>query len=508
MDGFFNLMGGGASGLSDELSPQQMAALRNQSMLAMAASLLKASGPSTNPNTFSQALGSAFEAGQGAMQSGQANAMQQILMRQKLQDAKLSASRRKQISEILGGESSDAPAAGPAAGPMPAMPAPAMPAPAMPAPAMPEITDFVIDPNTQEMVPSDGVQAQQILMPQAAPLSQPQATLTARSPVMPMPAPAMPAPAMPAPSAPMNLRQFIAAQPQAWRQSVALMSEDDAMKAIQERQLQASRFGKPEFFVGQDGQPVAMQYNELGESRTVPGLAPNEPTPNEIKTLRQLGLPVTLAGVIKLRQAGATNVNVGGSKLNLTPAQEAIDKKFADSYLDWSQGGGADAAANIAQVGTVLQQLEQGKPLTGPMVGIQPDLLLNLTNPNAANASEQVKEVVQRNLRVVLGPQFTAKEGDALISRAFNPSLSPQQNAARLRKLYEQMSVAAQQKQDMASYYEATGTLRGYKGKQPNINDFYKALEVRPAPKAGDVIGDWRFKGGDPKNEANYEKVR
>jgi hypothetical protein len=372
---------------------------------------------------------------------------------------------------------------------------------------MPEITDFVTDPNTQEMVPSDSVQAQNILMPQQvqaqpAPLSQSQATLTARAPVMPMPAASIPG------AAPMDLRQFIAAQPQAWRQSVALMPEAEAMKAIQDRQLQASRFGKPEFFVGQDGQPVAMQYNELGESRPVPGLRPNEPTPNEIKTLRELGLPVTLAGVIELRRAGAANVNVGGSKLNLTPAQEAIDKKFADTYLDWQSGGGADTIGNIAQINTVLQQLEQGKALTGPMIGVQPDLLLAITNPQAAGAKEQVQEVVQRNLRVVLGAQFTAKEGDALISRAYNPALKPEQNAARLRKLFEQMSVAAAQKQAMAEYYENKGTLQGYKGKQPNINDFYKALEVRPAPKAGDVVGGWRFKGGNPNDEANYEKVR
>jgi hypothetical protein len=288
------------------------------------------------------------------------------------------------------------------------------------------------------------------------------------------------------------------------------MPQADAMKSIQDRMSQSMTYGKPEFFVGEDGEPVAMQYNPFGEGRVVPGLRPSEPTPNEIKILRDLGLPVTLAGVTQLRQAGAArqNVQVGGSKLNLTPAQEAVDKKFADTYLDWQSGGGADTIGNIAQINTVLQQLEQGKALTGPMIGVQPDLLLAITNPQAAGAKEQVQEVVQRNLRVVLGAQFTAKEGDALISRAYNPTLKPEQNAARLRKLFEQMSVAAGQKQAMAEYYETNGTLQGYKGKQPNINDFYKALEIRPAPKAGDVVGGWRFKGGNPNDEANYEKVR
>jgi hypothetical protein len=479
------------------ISPEQQNALKRQSMLAMAAALMKSSGPSTTPTSVGQAFGSALEAGQGAMQSGQANAVQQMLMRQKLEEGKATQARRKQLSEILGGGSDAAPAVAPAAVQMPAMPAP----------VMPEITDFVTDPNTQEIVPSDSVQAQNILMPQQmqtqpAPLSQPQAALTARAPAMPMPAASIPG------AAPMDLRQFIAAQPQAWRQSVALMPEAEALKAIQDRQLQASRFGKPEFFVGQDGKPVAMQYNELGESRTVPGLRPNEPTPNEIKTLRDLGLPVTLAGVIQLRRAGAANVNVGGSKLNLTPAQEAIDKKFADTYLDWQSGGGSDMIGNMAQLDTVLQQLEQGKPLTGPMIGVQPDLLLAITNPSASDAQGRVYEVAQRNLKAILGGAFTEREGRDVIKRVFDPLLPPEQNASRVRKLIQQMSVAAAQKQAMVEYYEEKGTLQGYKGKQPNINDFYKALEIRPAPKAGDVVGGWRFKGGNPNDEANYEKVR
>jgi hypothetical protein len=467
-------------------------------MLAMAAALLKSGGPSTTPISFGQALGGALEAGQGAMQTGQANAVQQMLLRQKLEEAKAAAARRKRISGILGGDD-EAEAA--------------MPTVEMPAAAMPAITDFATDPVTKEMVPFDSVQAQNILMPQVqstqaqpTPLNHSQAALAVRPP---MPATAMPTPAAATPSAaPMNLRQFVAAQPQAWRQSLALMSDDDAMKAIQDRQVQSSTYGKPEFFVGQDGKPVAMQYNPFGEGRVVPGLLPNEPTPTEIKTLRALGLPATLAGVIELRKATAANVNVGGSKLNLTPAQEAVDKKFADTYLDWQSGGGSDMIGNMAQLDTVLQQLEQGKPLTGPMIGVQPDLLLAITNPSASDAQERVYEVAQRNLKAILGGAFTEREGRDVIKRVFNPALRPEQNASRVRKLIQQMSVAAAQKQAMVEYYEEKGTLQGYKGKQPNINDFYKALEIRPAPKAGDVVGGWRFKGGDPNDEANYEKVR
>jgi hypothetical protein len=448
-----NMFGGNMYG--DLLTPEQLAAVRRQSMMQVAAKLLESSGPSTTRRTLGQTLGGALSAGAEAMQSGQTNAVQQMLLKQKLDEAKMTSKRQADFDALLTGADGQG------------ISGPAMPA-AMPTPSL----------NAAQGALTSGVQ------PTAA--------------------------TAPTPAAPMGLQQFLSTQPRAYLESLRGMPQADAMKSIQDRMSQSMTYGKPEFFVGEDGEPVAMQYNPFGEGRVVPGLRPSEPTPNEIKILRDLGLPVTLAGVTQLRQAGAArqNVQVGGSKLNLTPAQEAVDKKFADTYLDWQSGGGADTIGNIAQINTVLQQLEQGKALTGPMIGVQPDLLLAITNPQAAGAKEQVQEVVQRNLRVVLGAQFTAKEGDALISRAYNPALKPEQNAARLRKLFEQMSVAAGQKQAMAEYYETNGTLQGYKGKQPNINDFYKALEVRPAPKAGDVVGGWRFKGGNPNDEANYEKVR
>ena len=484
-----NMFGGNMYG--DLLTPEQLAAVRRQSMMQVAAKLLESSGPSTTRRTLGQTLGGALSAGAEAMQSGQTNAVQQMLLKQKLDEAKDARAASERVRGLF----------------------------------TPPETQAVGAPLSPEQALLAGGAGRVGPTPQRQGLM----TLGAGMPTTGMPATGMPtppgagmptAPAVGMPTAksapqaaPMGLREFAASLPLAEQQSLQAMAQTDpngALKALNERFMTASSFGKPEFFVGEDGEPVAMQYNPFGEGRVVPGLRPSEPTPNEIKILRDLGLPVTLAGVTQLRQASAArqNVQVGGSKLNLTPAQEAVDKKFADTYLDWQSGGGADTIGNIAQINTVLQQLEQGKALTGPMIGVQPDLLLAITNPQAAGAKEQVQEVVQRNLRVVLGAQFTAKEGDALISRAYNPALKPEQNAARLRKLFEQMSVAAGQKQAMAEYYETNGTLQGYKGKQPNINDFYKALEVRPAPKAGDVVGGWRFKGGNPNDEANYEKVR
>jgi hypothetical protein len=453
MDGLFNTLGGNATGLQGFLSPEQQQALRNQSMMAMATSLLKASGPSPQRQSVGQLLGGAFEAGQGAMQQGQMNAVQQMLLGQKLQDAKLTSEQRAAFNQMLGGG------------------APAAPATAADAIAAPTAAAGRVGP-TQQRAGMVGA------TPQPMSAASPQAQNTVLSMLSPE-----------------------------QRSLIQMMGPEKGGEQLLNLTQEAMKFGNPVDEV-RNGQPVRVQYNSLGESRIVSGAQPFESAPTEIRTLQSLGITPTLQGVTDLARARAINVNMGDGGLKLTPAQKKIDEKFADTYFDWQTGGGSDTIANLAQVGTVLQRLESGQPLTGPMIGIQPDFVLALTNPNAAGAKEQVQEVVQRNLRVVLGAQFTEKEGTQLINRAYNPTLPPEQNAARLRKLFAQMAVSAQQRQAMVEYYEQNGTLQGYRGPQPKISDFYEALRERPIPKAGETVDGWRFRGGNPNDLNNWEEVR
>jgi hypothetical protein len=265
--------------------------------------------------------------------------------------------------------------------------------------------------------------------------------------------------------------------------------------------------------MGPGGNPVQVVYGSGGSRQVVPGATPfNKPTSGiqEYEYAKGQGYSGTLEQFQNERaKSGASSTNFV-TPPGQTAGREAVDKNYANEYLQWTQGGGADAIGNVAQIGTVLQQLEQGRELTGPMIGIQPDFILALTNPNAADAKQRVEEVVQRNLRTVLGAQFTDKEGERLISRAYNPALSPQQNAARLRRLYQQMQIAANSRQEMARYFEEKGTLTGYQGPSVNINQFYAALEVKTPPKAGDTVEfngrSLKFKGGDPNQESNWEE--
>ena len=196
---------------------------------------------------------------------------------------------------------------------------------------------------------------------------------------------------------------------------------------------------------------------------------------NEVKALElKLGLqqpPQTQAELVKKE---------------LTPLQSKVEEKSAQDLVDFTVGGGfSDVQKGLTQLETakqVLQQQPEGK-ITGKLVGVQDDTgLLKYTNPVAQDTKEQVQEIAQRNLRLILGPQFTAKEGEALINRVYNPALPQSVNVKRLELLQEQMASAAKSKQEAVDYYNANGTLKGFQGKiysttSDFLNDYNSKLK-------------------------------
>ena len=183
----------------------------------------------------------------------------------------------------------------------------------------------------------------------------------------------------------------------------------------------------------------------------------------------------------------------------VTPGQEFVDKAYAPEYVEWTQGGGADMASQIATVESIADRLESGtENLSGPGVGAQPDWLGTWLTPDAVSAREDVESVVQRNLRILLGAQFTQAEGDRLIARAYNPKLPEAENAKRLRRLTVAMKAAAEARQSQAEYYNQNGTLTGWQGKVYSPDDFAAALEGKDVP----------LSGAKPANDADADLMR
>lgn len=85
------LFGQGGTGLEDYMTPEMTNDIQQQGMLQAAAALMQAGGPSARPVSLGQALGGALQAGQQGYTTAQQGAIQTLLAREKLREAKMNA---------------------------------------------------------------------------------------------------------------------------------------------------------------------------------------------------------------------------------------------------------------------------------------------------------------------------------------------------------------------------------------------------------------------------------
>lgn len=245
----------------------------------------------------------------------------------------------------------------------------------------------------------------------------------------------------------------------------------DGQTLVQASLLRAANMMDPEGFAKQLENIQAMQGEKETETvrtaRTYAATFGPPGSPEYMQAFRSKLLPPP---------AAAVQVNIGPEGRPLTPGQKKVDETFADTYAAFVTGGASDTAKQVTQLADALKQLEENKQLTGPLIGVLPEGVLSLVSPQALAVKQTIQEVVQRNLRAVLGPQFTAKEGEALIGRAFDPALGADENIKRVRRLLDQINRANSDTQAAVNYYEANGTLQGFKYQAPRLSDFEDAV--------------------------------
>lgn len=245
----------------------------------------------------------------------------------------------------------------------------------------------------------------------------------------------------------------------------------DGQTLVQASLLRAANMMDPEGFAKQLENIQAMQGEKETETvrtaRTYAATFGPPGSPEYMQAFRSKLLPPP---------AAAVQVNIGPEGRPLTPGQKKVDETFADTYAAFVTGGASDTAKQVTQLADALKQLEENKQLTGPLIGVMPEFIQSFAAPEALAVKQTIQEVVQRNLRAVLGPQFTAKEGEALIARAFDPALGADENIKRVRRLLDQINRANADTQAAVNYYEANGTLQGFKYQAPRLSDFEDAV--------------------------------
>jgi hypothetical protein len=156
-----------------------------------------------------------------------------------------------------------------------------------------------------------------------------------------------------------------------------------------------------------------------------------------------------------------------------TDFDKTQDREMAKDIADWKTTGQATALTSLAKLRDVIEELEDpNSQRGGAYMAMMPEGMKPLLAPNTVNTKEMAESVVQSSLKAVLGGQFAQKEADALFARTYNPALSDEVNAERLKRLYNEMVNRAAINESAARYADQYGTLQGFEGYLPGLQDF------------------------------------
>jgi hypothetical protein len=192
-----------------------------------------------------------------------------------------------------------------------------------------------------------------------------------------------------------------------------------------------------------------------------------------------------ISALVKPQQP-AVQVNIPGQPRPPTKLEEEMDKKFAPLAVEWLSGDKTKAASRINQLTGVINILETKKRITGPVLGLIPDVVQSFVAESSREARANAERVIQEGLRATIGAQFTRAEGEAFLARSYDPKARQEDNARRLRSIVTQMTESAKDREAMIKYIQGpgNGSLQGYTGRIPSIQDFYDAIEEKAPPSA------------------------
>jgi len=172
------------------------------------------------------------------------------------------------------------------------------------------------------------------------------------------------------------------------------------------------------------------------------------------------------------------------NKPGLTKFEEAMDAQAGkDAAEYYGRGGPATTARNLKQLteveGILKDAIESGEGITGPVAGLlsKVPLIGSTFFEKTIKTKEMVEQVVQSDLRTILGGQFAQKEGEGVLKRGYNDNLSEEENLRRVQMLISTMSAASKEKEAQARHVRKYGTISNYKGRP--VDDYLSDLEAQ-----------------------------
>jgi hypothetical protein len=185
-------------------------------------------------------------------------------------------------------------------------------------------------------------------------------------------------------------------------------------------------------------------------------------------------------------------------------AQAAQDADWVKRYNEWTTTDRGTFDKNIEALDDAISKLEtSGSSGTLGLTGTAHRFIPDKLRPDDSIAvQEQAQAALQGALKATLGAQFTALEGQQVLSRGYNPGLSPAENVKKLKAERERLLNNAKIMNDMSRYYEQQGTVKGFQDPRsfnPGVDDDEDSAALQWArqnpndPRAAEII---RVQGG------------
>jgi hypothetical protein len=353
-----NMFGGGDMGLEEYLTPEQRSRMNQQGIMALAASLLKSSGPSAVPIGIGQALGEAYGAGQQGYQQAQTGTIANIMTKQKLDEAKRSRDLLSGMQKMLMGDygqevpTASMPTAGVAITPEQSLAMPNM-----------QAGPTVARANMVGQMPTPA----QVQTVQQAQQSSPFANLSREQ-----------------------------------RALMSLLPADQLAKSMTDVITASQEFGNPQnLMIG--NKPVVVQYNKQGQRRIVSDAQPYEAMPTDIRAVEYLeGRPLGGTGALGTAALGTYRSQIAPkTEVRLPPGPNSMSTAGGTGAIEIlketriSAKGANDTLRNIDMIAPALDTAVLGPAADYRTAMLRVAKQLNIAGPDAEKTLQDTRQVVQ-----------------------------------------------------------------------------------------------------------------
>jgi len=152
---------------------------------------------------------------------------------------------------------------------------------------------------------------------------------------------------------------------------------------------------------------------------------------------------------------------------SLTPGEKSADEAFGKTYEDYVGAGGRSTVdQQLGLLESAAKDLESGKVKTGGLTTRLPflssDVSQDTLNPDLAATRDKVRSAVQGTVKQLFPGAISDYESKSVFERAFNPRLSNEENARRIRAAIDQLKSKANEMDSSSNYFGQAGTLKGY----------------------------------------------